>query len=166
MASTFAVTRNHLVFGLCLPLAVLMGYLLAEPLEAALSLVPQYLFMGKGYVISPDELFMAQQSTQMTQMGNAGSWKGALMAGDYHNGLLSPVIPFGIYGLLAFSRFIVASICLLKQYFTHMDHPNYGASTHFFSHCSWHASCSSYLSLGRSNPSCTILQASWDWLCH
>ena len=34
MASTFAVTRNHLIFGLCLPLAVLMGYLLAEPLES------------------------------------------------------------------------------------------------------------------------------------
>ena len=32
MASTFAVTRNHLIFGLCLPLAVLMGYVLAEPL--------------------------------------------------------------------------------------------------------------------------------------
>ncbi len=34
MASTFAVTRNHLIFGLCLPLAVLMGYLLAEPFES------------------------------------------------------------------------------------------------------------------------------------
>ena len=34
MASTFAVTRNHLIFGICLPLAVLMGYLLAEPLES------------------------------------------------------------------------------------------------------------------------------------
>ena len=30
MASTFAVTRNHLIFGLCLPLAVLLGYMLAD----------------------------------------------------------------------------------------------------------------------------------------
>ena len=34
MANTFAVSRNHLIFGLCLPLAVLLGYLLAEPLES------------------------------------------------------------------------------------------------------------------------------------
>jgi hypothetical protein len=86
-----------------------------EMWKAALPLVPQYLFMGKGYVISPDELFMAQQSAQM---GNAGSWEGALLAGDYHNGLLSLVIPFGIYGLLAFSWFIVASIRLLRRYYT------------------------------------------------
>ena len=30
MASTFAVTRNHLIFGVCLPFAVLLGYLLAD----------------------------------------------------------------------------------------------------------------------------------------
>src|SRR6185295_15645224 len=35
MANTFAVSRNHLVFGLCLPLAVLLGYLLAEPLDSS-----------------------------------------------------------------------------------------------------------------------------------
>ena len=30
MASTFAVTRNHLIFGICLPVALLLGYLLAD----------------------------------------------------------------------------------------------------------------------------------------
>src|ERR1041385_8387356 len=35
MANTFVVSRNHLVFGLCLPLAVLLGYLLADPLESS-----------------------------------------------------------------------------------------------------------------------------------
>jgi hypothetical protein len=34
VANTFAVSRNHLIFGLCLPLAVLLGYLLAEPLDS------------------------------------------------------------------------------------------------------------------------------------
>jgi hypothetical protein len=154
MASTLALTRNHLVFGLCLPRAVLMGYLLTEPPEAASPQVPQYLFMGIGCVISPDELSMAQQSAQL---GDVGSWVGALLAGDYHNGLLSLAIPLGIYGIWAFSWCIVASIRVLNQYFTHMGHPNRGASTHFFSHGSWHASCSSYLSLGRSNPSCNFL---------
>jgi hypothetical protein len=30
MASTFAITRNHLIFGVCLPVALLLGYLLAD----------------------------------------------------------------------------------------------------------------------------------------
>src|ERR1700722_14936141 len=34
MANTFAVSRSHLVYGVCLPVAVLIGYLLAEPLES------------------------------------------------------------------------------------------------------------------------------------
>jgi len=86
-----------------------------EMWKAALPLVPQYLFMGKGYVISPDELFMAQQSAQM---GNTASWEGALLAGDYHNGPLSLIIPFGIYGVIVFAWFAVASIRLLHQYYT------------------------------------------------
>jgi hypothetical protein len=34
VANTFAVSRNHLIFGLCLPLGVLLGYMLAEPLDS------------------------------------------------------------------------------------------------------------------------------------
>jgi len=33
MANTIRVPRAHLVLGICLPLAVLLGYFLAEPLE-------------------------------------------------------------------------------------------------------------------------------------
>src|SRR3954470_15004975 len=35
MANTFAVSRSHLIYGVCLPLAVLVGYLLASPLESS-----------------------------------------------------------------------------------------------------------------------------------
>src|SRR5580704_2871859 len=34
MANTFAVSRSHIIYGVCLPLAVLIGYLLAEPLDS------------------------------------------------------------------------------------------------------------------------------------
>lgn len=34
MANTFAVSRSHLIYGVCLPLAVLIGYLMAEPMES------------------------------------------------------------------------------------------------------------------------------------
>src|SRR5437899_765259 len=35
MANTVKIPRSWLVMGLCLPLAVLLGYFLAEPLEAS-----------------------------------------------------------------------------------------------------------------------------------
>src|SRR5258708_32488901 len=35
MANTIKIPRTHLIMGLCLPLAVLLGYLLAEPLDSA-----------------------------------------------------------------------------------------------------------------------------------
>src|SRR5262245_18415469 len=34
MANTINIPRSHLIMGLCLPLAVLLGYLLAEPLDS------------------------------------------------------------------------------------------------------------------------------------
>src|SRR6185436_6358158 len=34
MANTINVPRGHLIMGLCLPLAVLVGYFLAQPLES------------------------------------------------------------------------------------------------------------------------------------
>src|SRR5258708_30200064 len=34
MSNAFVVSRSHLIYGLCLPLAVLIGYLLAEPLDS------------------------------------------------------------------------------------------------------------------------------------
>lgn len=61
--------------------------------------VPKYLFKGKGYNVSGDELFMSQQSMFR---GLESQWASAAMVGDYHNGPLSVLIPFGIWGLAAF----------------------------------------------------------------
>lgn len=34
MTNSFAITRAHLIYGVCLPVAVVIGYLLAEPMES------------------------------------------------------------------------------------------------------------------------------------
>src|SRR5215469_3915843 len=34
MANSFAITRAHIIWGVCLPVAVVIGYLLAEPLDS------------------------------------------------------------------------------------------------------------------------------------
>ncbi|MGN6556321.1 MAG: O-antigen ligase family protein, partial [Verrucomicrobiota bacterium] len=79
--------------------------------EALLPQVPQHLLLGKGLAIT-------QQDYQM--MGNDVSFKafdsseqGLALAFDYHNGPLSTIIPFGIWGMLAFCWFIAAALWAL-----------------------------------------------------
>ena len=65
--------------------------------------VPRYLFKGKGYSIDQRELMQVQDAAMR---GYGTSQEVALFAGDYHNGPLSVVIPFGIYGVVAFLGFL------------------------------------------------------------
>jgi O-antigen ligase len=73
----------------------------------ALPLVPKYLVLGKGYAINIRELDQLGNSRGFgaTPAENAA---GAAIAGDYHNGPLSVVIPFGILGVVGFVWFLAA----------------------------------------------------------
>ena len=73
--------------------------------------VPNYLLLGKGYSINSRDLEFAQQATQ---------WGGdnveiALLAGDYHSGPLSVLIPFGLAGAVGFLWFLAAAIRALHR---------------------------------------------------
>ena len=72
--------------------------------------VPKYLLMGKGYNYSSEELFMAQ--VQAMRVG-AVAFEEAAVAGDYHNGPLSIVIPFGAAGLAGFIWLMFAGVRFL-----------------------------------------------------
>lgn len=76
-----------------------------EMWKAVLPEVPKYLLKGKGYTYSADDLFMAQMHT--IRIGSV-SFEEAAFAGDYHNGPLSVVIPFGAAGLIAFTWLMIA----------------------------------------------------------
>ena len=77
--------------------------------------VPVYFFKGKGYTFSEDDMYMAQ--FRMNYTGDVGAAQGAIISGDYHNGPLSLLIPFGIYGLVIFMWIIAAgSLYLYKNY--------------------------------------------------
>ena len=89
-----------------------------EMWKEALPQVPKYLIKGKGYVIDPSDLFMAEVATFR---GFGIQAAGALVAGDYHNGPLSVLIPFGIFGLVAFMWLIVASLRLLYFHYRFGD---------------------------------------------
>ncbi len=80
--------------------------------QRVLPKVPQYLFLGKGYAISSAELeLLGNESLR----GQDTSQDTAILAGDYHNGPLSVIIPFGIFGALGFLWFLFASFSALRK---------------------------------------------------
>ena len=76
--------------------------------------IPDYFWLGKGYAITRSDFgFMFTQAGGGTNVEN---WD-ATVAGDYHNGPLSVLIDFGIWGAVAFVWFLIASFrALLANY--------------------------------------------------
>jgi hypothetical protein len=70
--------------------------------------VPQYLILGKGYGFSGREMAFIQA----TRRGDSGM-EGAELAGDYHSGPLSLIIPFGVFGVIGFVWFLAAGFRVL-----------------------------------------------------
>lgn len=87
--------------------------------KQAVEEVPVYLFKGKGYSFSSDEMYMALFNLNNT--GAAGAAQTAAVAGDYHNGPLSLLIPFGIYGLVAFVWLAIAGMLYLYKNYQYGD---------------------------------------------
>jgi hypothetical protein len=82
--------------------------------------VPQYFWLGKGYSIDPTELYLVSEGMRM---GILPDYEQSMVAGDYHDGLLSVLIPFGIFGLIGFVWLLAAGIRVLYYNFRYGD-PN------------------------------------------
>jgi hypothetical protein len=72
--------------------------------QAVLPQVPSYLLLGKGYALSQTDF--ADMTSRLVNI-DAADW-GAAIAGDYHNGPLSVIIPFGIWGAAGFLWLVIA----------------------------------------------------------
>ncbi len=88
--------------------------------EAVLPRVPKHLLLGEGYSIAQTDY-----NTMMTR-GTAfqafdPSEQGLALAGDYHNGFLSIVLPFGIWGIIGFLWFELAALWALRANFRFGD---------------------------------------------
>jgi hypothetical protein len=76
--------------------------------------VPRYLLLGKGYSFDPGELEFAQENAKR---GYVSQYDGTMMVGDYHSGPFSVVMPFGAWGVIAFTWFLAATIrYMYRQY--------------------------------------------------
>jgi hypothetical protein len=86
--------------------------------RVAVPMIPDYLLLGKGYGVSKEDFVMA--NTEAFAEVNPED-RGAFLAGDYHNGPLSVIIPFGLWGSLAFLWFLWAAGRLLWRNFHYGD---------------------------------------------
>jgi hypothetical protein len=72
--------------------------------------VPQYFFKGKGFGFSGTDLYLTEEAVKR---GMYQSYEDTLVSGNYHNGLLTTIIPFGIFGLIGFLWFCWAALKVL-----------------------------------------------------
>jgi hypothetical protein len=80
--------------------------------------IPKYLIIGKGYAVSPADLYL---STQAVLRGIAKNYEDSIVSGSYHSGPLSVIIPFGIFGTVGFLWLIGAGIWVLYRNYRYGD---------------------------------------------
>jgi hypothetical protein len=72
--------------------------------------IPQYLIIGKGYSINAADLNSLTGSS-----GEGVGLNGSELAGDYHSGPLSVIIPFGLFGSIAFLWFLYSGYRVMQR---------------------------------------------------
>ena len=80
--------------------------------------VDKYFWEGKGYTASATDYFLTGEAVRR---GYATDHEMMILAGDYHNGALSIIIPFGIWGVIAFLWFLAAGTRVLHLNFRYGD---------------------------------------------
>jgi hypothetical protein len=80
--------------------------------------VPQYLWLGKGFAFSGVDLYLVNESIRR---GYFELYEEPLVTGNYHSGPLTLLVPFGIFGTVAFGLFIFASWRVLRWNYLYGD---------------------------------------------
>ena len=82
--------------------------------------IPQHLVLGKGYALTAEE-YQLTSSTAFYYNDLDPSQNGLALAGDYHNGWLSVILPFGLWGSAAFLWFLAAGGWVLLRNYRYGD---------------------------------------------
>ena len=88
--------------------------------------ISRYFWLGKGYTASATDYYLSYESTKR---GFSADYDTSLIAGDYHSGPLSILIPFGIFGVISFLCFIVAALRVLYLNYRDSDPSIKGINT-------------------------------------
>jgi hypothetical protein len=74
--------------------------------------IPKYLILGKGYSFNGTDYYLTEEAVRR---GMYASYEDILISGNYHNGILTVLIPFGIFGFGAFLWFCAAAFRVLRN---------------------------------------------------
>lgn len=80
--------------------------------------IPKYLWLGKGYSFSGSEFYLTQEAVKD---GIISGYEEALVTGDYHNGILTLLIPFGVWGMIGFLWLGIGGIWVLWRNWKYGD---------------------------------------------
>jgi len=94
--------------------------------------VPKYLAFGKGLTFDANDMAMYMTLGNSQVGGEVGGQ--LTLAGDYHSGPLSLIIPFGIWGAIGFLWFVVASLKVLWANYKYGDPDIWNANTWLLSY--------------------------------
>ena len=76
--------------------------------------VPHHLLLGKGYAITPETYTEMMENSSLTLSKQVDSAQQSLsLSSDFHNGPLSVILPFGVWGSIAFLWFLGAGLWVL-----------------------------------------------------
>lgn len=81
--------------------------------------IPKHLLLGKGYAISMEDFQIMGQDTAFG--ATTGSSTALALSSDFHNGPISVILPFGIWGVIAFGWFLIASNNIMYRNFRYGD---------------------------------------------
>jgi hypothetical protein len=90
-----------------------------EMWKALLPQVPRHLLLGKGFAITHEDYEMMGWNSPFQTVD--ASQQGLALSYDYHNGPLSVVLPFGIWGVIVFLWFMAASLRVVYCNFRYGD---------------------------------------------
>ncbi len=89
--------------------------------KSMLPQIPKYLLLGRGFALTSGDydFSLSTYTGSMTAFSEDQGW--AAVSGEYHNGPLSVIITFGIWGAIAVIWFLVAAIRVLYRNYRYGD---------------------------------------------
>jgi hypothetical protein len=90
-----------------------------EMWKAVLPEVPKHLLLGKGFGYSGTDYYLTQEALRRGLI--RASYEDTIISGNYHNGILTLIIPFAIWGMIAFIWFCIAAIRALTYNYRYGD---------------------------------------------
>ncbi len=103
--------------------------------------VPSYLLLGKGYSLTAEDYEFMGGGQFANGQSLDKSATGLAVSGDYHNGPLSTLIPFGIWGAISILWLLAAGLFVTYRNFKYSDPELQTVNTYFLVMSIWHIFC-------------------------